>query len=172
MESSAAIEYHTYRTHREIRRQVKVGAGGEGGRTGDNNGCSWAKEGRAAATRRTRIPLAGERPEREGERERATHVEGAKAIFSGRQISPGPPTSPPSFVVGATLFQGATKKGCVLLALHSRCVSHYRAADTPGTNDPPTVPPIPLLSPQFLLCLSLPPPLSSSSLMGRAREFV
>ena len=46
------------------------------------------------------------------ERETATHVEGAKAIFSGRQISPGPPTSAPSFV-GATLFQGATKTGCV-----------------------------------------------------------
>lgn len=64
------------------------------------------RRAKAATPRRMRIPL-GQRAARE--RERATHVEGAKAIFSGRQISLGPPTSAPWFVVGATLFQGATK---------------------------------------------------------------
>lgn len=69
-----------------------------------------------------------------------------------------------------------------LCVAHSpiRCVSHYRSTvDTPGTNDPPTVPPIPLLSSPVLASLPLcsspwlsPPPLSSASLMGRAREFV
>ena len=64
------------------------------------------RRAKAATPRRMRIPL-GQRAARD--RERATHVEGAKAIFSGRQISLGPPTSAPWFVVGATLFQGVTK---------------------------------------------------------------
>lgn len=40
--------------------------------------------------------------------EKATHVEGAKAIFSGRQISPGPPTSAPRRRSLGYLISGCT----------------------------------------------------------------
>lgn len=44
----AAIEYHITHTHREIRRQVKMGARRRR-RTGDNNGCSWAEGGQSSS---------------------------------------------------------------------------------------------------------------------------
>lgn len=52
--------------------------------------------------------------------ERATHVVGAKAIFSGRQISPGPPTSAPRRRSLGYLISGCAPCRCVCPAARNR----------------------------------------------------
>lgn len=75
MESSAAIEYHT-RTHREIRRQVKVGAGREGREGGQET--TTVAPGRRRAEQRQR-----------GGRGFPSQAKGLR----GRGRERGPPTS-------------------------------------------------------------------------------